>query len=112
MFLLLHDISLHDTKMFKAANIDMTRKKITGHSGKRTLATTLYNHDFDEHMVKTKTGNRSDAVRAYQTIGFNKRKRASDLMVSEPKINMHQQQQHQEKQQTSTSTITSANSND
>ena len=101
------------SKMFTATNIDMTGKKITGHSGKRTLATTLYNNDFDEHMVKTKTGNRSDAVRAYQTIGFNKRKRASDLMVSKPNINTHQQQQHQEKQQqTSTSTITSANTSD
>ena len=35
-------------------------------SGKRTMASTLYNNGYDEHMVKSKTGHRSDAVRKYQ----------------------------------------------
>ena len=50
----------------------------------RTMASTLYNNGYDGHMVKSKTGHRSDAMRKYQVINFESRKKASDLIVSKP----------------------------
>ena len=53
-------------RMFVEAGIDITNGKITGHSGKQTICSKLYNAGFDEHMVQLKSGNRSlDAVRFF-----------------------------------------------
>ena len=71
--------------MFKKAEIDVTGRKITGHSGKRTMCSRLFNAGFDEHMVKLKSGHRSDAVRAYEVPDFTMRKNASDSLLSNPK---------------------------
>ena len=67
--------------MYKQAGINTVDRRITGHSGKRTMLTKLYNAGFDEHMAKTKSGNRSDSVRLYQVADLNKRKRASDILM-------------------------------
>ena len=50
---------------------------ITGHSGKRTMCSKLYNAGFDELLFKLKSGNRSDSVRLYQVPNIEKRKLAS-----------------------------------
>ena len=42
-------------RMFVAAGIDVSNRKITGHSGKRTMMSTIYNAGFDDHMVNTKS---------------------------------------------------------
>ena len=68
-------------RMFIAAGIDIYNRKITGHSGKRTIMSTLYNDIFDDHMVKTKSGNRSDSVRLYQVPNITKRKHANDMLT-------------------------------
>lgn len=67
--------------MFTQAGIDIKERHITGHSGKRTLCSKLYNAGFDEHMVKLHSGHRSDAVRAYEIPDANKRKQASDILT-------------------------------
>ena len=67
--------------MFRQARIDITNRHITGHSGKRTMCSKLYNAGFDEHMVKLKSGNRSDAVRVYEVPDIKKRKQASDALL-------------------------------
>ena len=53
-------------KMFKAANIDTSGRNITGHSGKVTCCTNLYAANFDEQAIMTRSGHRSNAVRAYK----------------------------------------------
>ena len=73
-------------RMFVEAGIDITNRKITGHSGKRTMCSRLYNAGFDEHMVQLKSGNRSlDAVRLYEVPDIKKRKRVSDVLTSTKK---------------------------
>ena len=49
-----------------AAGIDLSGRKISGHSGKVTCATRLYQHGFDEQSIKSRTGHKSDAVRVYK----------------------------------------------
>ena len=67
-------------------SVQYTNRKITGHSGKRTMCSRLYNAGFDEHMVQLKSGNRSlDAVRLYKVPDIKKRKRASDVLTSTKK---------------------------
>ena len=51
------------------------------------MASTLYNNGYDEHLVKSITGYRSDSVRKYQVINFENRKKASKLIVSKPRGN-------------------------
>ena len=68
--------------MFETAGIDITNRKITGHSGKRTMCSKLCNAGFDENIVKLKSGNRSDAVRAYQVPNIDKKRRmVSDVLT-------------------------------
>ena len=43
--------------MFAEAKIDTKGRKISGHSGKVTMAARLYNSGFDDQMVKMKTRN-------------------------------------------------------
>ena len=45
------------------------------------MCSKLYNAGFDEHMVKMKSGNRSDAVRVYEVPDLKKRKEASDALL-------------------------------
>ena len=41
-------------------------RRITGHSGKVTLCTRLYEQNFDEQAIMHRSGHRSDAVRKYK----------------------------------------------
>ena len=68
-------------RMYKAANINLNERKITGHSGKATMATRLYNAGFDDQMVKLKTGNRSDSIHRYKRPGLEMRKNASGVLT-------------------------------
>ena len=77
----INTLDVYMRRMFVEAGIDITGRKITGHSGKRTMMSTLYNNGFKEHMVKMKSGNRSsESVRLYQVPDINKRKKASDVL--------------------------------
>ena len=41
----------------------------TGHSGKVTCATELFNNNIDEQLIQAQTGHRSTAVRSYKRPG-------------------------------------------
>ena len=76
---------MHD--MFVAANIDLTGRNITGHSGKVTCVTTLYSGNFDESTIKTRSGHRSDAVRAYKRPSLELQQTVSkSLQPPRPKV--------------------------
>ena len=52
----------------------------TGHSGKVTLATRLYQQGVDEQLIKERTGHRSDAVRCYKRTSAEQQKHISGLV--------------------------------
>ena len=56
--------------MMREAGIDISNRNITGHSGKVTCATRLYQEGFDEQAIKSRTGHRSDAVHVYKRPSF------------------------------------------
>jgi len=66
--------------MFKAAKIDTNGRKITGHSGRVTMCTTLFNNGFSESSVRKRSGHRSDAINLYMREKVNMRKRASSFL--------------------------------
>ena len=79
----LNKLDTYMRRMFLAAGIDLTsRCIITGHSRKRTMCSKLYNAGFDDHMVKLKSGNRSDSVRLYQQPDVKKRKLTSEILTN------------------------------
>ena len=53
----------------------------TGHSGKVTLATTLYREGVDEQLIKEQTGHRSDSVRAYKRTSADQQKHLSTCSI-------------------------------
>lgn len=57
-------------RFFEQAGIDMSGRKITNHSGRVTLCTTLYNQKFSDKAVKSRSKHRSDSVHAYQREQF------------------------------------------
>lgn len=54
--------------------------RYTGHSGKVTLATTLYQSGVDEQLIKERTGHRSEAVRQYKRTSSEQQKYISRLV--------------------------------
>lgn len=52
--------------MYEVAGIDMTDKNISNHSGKVTLCTELFNHGFDDQLIRTRSGHRSNCVDRYK----------------------------------------------
>jgi len=80
-----HTLSKYIQSMFASAMINTDNRRITGHSGKVTLCTRLYNAGFDEQMVKLKSGHRSDAVRRYQRPSQAMRQAASDALLNPKK---------------------------
>ena len=54
---------------------------ILGHSGKHAMCSKLYNQIFDEHMVKFKSDNHSDAACVYQMADIKRKKMASDVLI-------------------------------
>lgn len=69
----INTLSKYFSSMCSAANIDIQGRRFTNHSGKVTCATSLYEKEFDEQTIMSRTGHRSLAVRSY--------KRASSTMV-------------------------------
>ena len=67
-------------EMFKAANIDTLGKKISGHSGRVSLCTSLYNADVQTSTVKKRSGHTSSCVELYMREDMNNRKKVSDLL--------------------------------
>ena len=53
-------------RMYEVAGIDMTDKNISNHSGKVTLCTELFNHGFDDQLIRTRSGHRSNCVDRYK----------------------------------------------
>jgi hypothetical protein len=62
----INTLAKYHEKMFEKAGIQVESRNITGHSGKVTLATSLYEKGFDEQAIKSRTGHSSDAVRSYK----------------------------------------------
>ena len=67
-------------KMFQDAKIDTTGLKISEHSGRVTMCTTLFNEGFSEKSVKKRSGHRSNAVDLYMREKIVMRKRASSCL--------------------------------
>ena len=87
-------------EIFKKAGIDVTVRKITGHSGRVTVCSKLFNAGYQEKSVKERSGHRSDAVQSYMRESRKMKLDISDLLQSKkPKY----------EPSTSTSTITKPN---
>ena len=67
-------------KMFKASNIDVGERRITGHSGRVTMCTTLFNNGFSENSVRKRSGHRSNALDLYMREKVDMRKRISSCL--------------------------------
>lgn len=52
-------------------------KNITGHSGKVSCATTLYRKNFDEKLIRERTGHRSNALENYKRTSSEQKKEVS-----------------------------------
>ena len=58
-------------RFFSEAGIDTSDRKITNHSARVTLCTTLYNKQFPDKAVVSRSKHRSNAVQAYQREQFD-----------------------------------------
>ena len=67
-------------KMVKLAGIDTTGRVITGHSGKVSCCTSLYAANFDEQAIMSRSGHRSNAVRAYKRPSMELCQQISDCL--------------------------------
>ena len=67
-------------KMFKDSNIDIGERRITGHSGRVTMCTTLFNNGFSENSVRKRSGHRSNALDLYMREKVDMRKRISSCL--------------------------------
>ena len=56
----------------------------TGHSGKVSCATALFQSDVDEQLIKERTGHRSDAVRIYKRTAIEQQRNISRLLDYSP----------------------------
>ena len=85
----INTLSKYLKAMCTAANINMEGRRFTNHSGKVTCATRLYESDtFDEQIIMSRTGHRSNAVRSYKRPSSTMVKSVSDALqpptVAEP----------------------------
>ena len=62
----------------------------TNHSGKRTCATSLFQNNIDEQMIKERTGHRSDAVGAYKVPSNIMKRDISNILEPENAENSEQ----------------------
>ena len=76
-----HTLQKYLRNMCLAAKIDISDRNITGHSGKVTLCTRLYNKAFEEQVVKMKSGHQSDVVRKYKRPGLELRESVSNAAL-------------------------------
>ena len=67
-------------QMCQQAGIKIEDKNITGHSGKVTCCTRLYEADFDDQAITSRSGHRSSAVRAYKRPSSSLEQRISDVL--------------------------------
>lgn len=58
-------------RFFAEAGIDSSNRKITNHSARVALCTTLYNKSFQDKAVMSRSKHRSDAIHAYQREQFD-----------------------------------------
>ena len=67
---------------------DREGRELTNHSGKVTCCTTLFDDQFDDSIVRSRSGHTSDAVNVYkrQTIGM--KKKVSDCLQALKPRNM------------------------
>ena len=66
-------------EMCKAAGIDGRK---TGHSGKVTCATSLYQQNFDDQLIKERTGHRSlEAIHKYKRTGSDQQRQVSMALL-------------------------------
>ena len=66
-------------EMCKAAGIDGRK---TGHSGKITCAASLYQQNFDDQLIKERTGNRSlEALHKYKRTGSDQQHQVSMALL-------------------------------
>ena len=68
------------SKMFKDANINTGGRRITGHSGRVTMCTTLFNNGFSENSVRKRSGHRSNALDLYMREKVDMIKRISSCL--------------------------------
>ena len=73
----IHTISNYLPKAMKSCGFE---GYYTGHSGKVTCATTLFNSSIPEKLIKERTGHRSDAVRLYERTSDEQLKRVSTIL--------------------------------
>ena len=66
--------------MFDAAGIDTTNRKITNHSMKATLCSTMWKAGFDDQAIKSRSGHRSKEVEAYKRIDKSFQNRISRVL--------------------------------
>lgn len=57
-------------RFFSEANVNMDGRKITNHSARVTLCTSLYNEKFTDKAVTSRSHHRSNAVHTYQRENF------------------------------------------
>lgn len=82
-----HTLSKIIPKMMEMAGIDISHRNITGHSGKVTCATRLYQKGFDEQAIKSRTGHRSNAVQFYKRSSIEMEQEISNcLQPPAPKV--------------------------
>lgn len=77
-----HPVGINSIRRFlpEAATRAELKGNFTGHSGKVTCATTLFQNNIDEQMIKDRTGHRSDAVRLYKRVHNSQVKKLSSIL--------------------------------
>ena len=78
-------------QMCTKAGVNMDERTITGHSGKVTCCTRLYEADLDDQAITSRSGHHSNAVRSYKRPSLALEQRISDtLQPPMPKQNSPQ----------------------
>ena len=72
-------------KMFEEAGIPTEGRNITNHSGKVTCATNLFMANFDDKMVRSRTGHTSDALQTYKRPSKDMEKKGQQSFTTTPK---------------------------
>ncbi len=81
--------------MFRDVKIDTTGRNISGHSGRATVCSNLYNAGYEEKTIKSRSGHRSKAVQSYMRPNATTKKAVSDLLQAKRPDEQQQQQQQQ-----------------
>ena len=60
--------------------MDTTERRITGHSGRVTLISNMFNANYEEATIKKRTGHRSSIIQTYNREDESMRKNVSNLL--------------------------------